>query len=83
MNHYCVAMKWDNARDEFIFMGGPIDEKCDAVMLALGYIGASWARLEKHINVLIIQINKAQHSTEELNLYDPDHPSPLWPNLRY
>jgi hypothetical protein len=57
----------------FEFEGGPIDAPANApeVFQAIGHWAASRSRLEQHINVLLIHINKPQYSTK---LYKSRHP---------
>jgi hypothetical protein len=57
---------------EFAFFSGPIDDPIPAgeAFAVYGRAAASWARLEHHMDAVIIQINKREHSTE---LYS-EHP---------
>jgi hypothetical protein len=57
----------------FEFEGGPIDDPANApeVFQAIGHFAASWSRLETHIDVLLVQINKRQFSAA---LHNTDHP---------
>jgi hypothetical protein len=48
-----------------------------AIFAAIGLAAASWARMEQHIDAIIIQINKESHSTIEIDLYDENHPKPF------
>lgn len=59
----------------FVLTGGPIDQLDHDLhaFTAIGHAAMAWARLEKHIDILLIQINKQQHG-EPLRLFDPDHP---------
>jgi hypothetical protein len=58
---------------DITFIGGPIDEPLSAavVFAALGIAAAQWARLEQHIDAVLIQVNKSTHSEK---LFNPDHP---------
>ena len=70
---------------EFLLAGGPLDHLDEAVtlpLIALGHAAMAWARLEKHIDILLIHINKIQHSAELLGLYDPNHPRPFVGKLK-
>jgi hypothetical protein len=52
------------------------------LFLALGLAAAAWARLEKHINSILIQVNKRQHSNEITALYDPNYPTKFSDKIR-
>ena len=70
---------------EFLLAGGPLDALDEAItlpLLALGHAAMTWARLEKHIDILLMHINKIRHSAKPLNLYNPDHPRPFVDKLR-
>lgn len=74
----------DRTEHKFLLVGGPLDtaEDCAFLFAAYGHMAASWSRLETHIDILIMQINKAQHEPEEINLYDPEHPRPFIDKLQ-
>lgn len=57
----------------FEFAGGPIDAPDEAAeaFQTIGHLAASWSRLEQHIDVLLVHVNKGAFSAK---LYDPDHP---------
>ena len=81
---YRVTLMTDGQPIEFLFDGGPIGDPqpAEVAFLALGLITASWARLEQHLDAVIIQINKTHHSNEQLRLYDPAHPRPFNDKIR-
>lgn len=58
---------------DFQLQGGPIDSPagCEEAFAHYGRAAAAWARLEAHMEVIIIHINKRDHSQE---LYD-EHPA--------
>jgi hypothetical protein len=58
------------------FLGGPIDSpaEADGALAVIGHLAASWARMEQHIDAMLIQINREQHSDELIDLYDENHP---------
>ena len=60
-------------RHRFDFEGGPIDnfETAREAFEVLGHAAMAWARLESHVDAVLIHVNKAVHSTE---LYNPEHP---------
>ena len=76
---HVINLNWGSGQHRFRFAGGPIDnpERHKRLFAALGLAAASWARLEKHVDAVLIQINKAQHSSQGLSLYDPKHPKPF------
>lgn len=61
---------------KYRFIGGPIElpDKCGDLLSVVGLAAASWARMEQHIDAILIQVNKEDHSDEVLDLYDPRHP---------
>lgn len=60
----------------FRYIGGPIDtpEQYPALFFDYGLAAASWARMEQHIDAILVQINKEDHSDNLLDLYDERHP---------
>lgn len=81
---YLAILSDGKQRHEFRLNGGPINnpDGAQAVFLALGLGAASWARLEQHIDAVLMQVNKEQHSTEILSLFNPDHPLPFTDKIR-
>ena len=65
------------------FIGGPIDSPGahQELFAAIGHAATSWARMEQHIDTILIQINKKHHSGK-LKLYDPNHPRSFSGKLR-
>jgi hypothetical protein len=61
---------------KYRYIGGPIElpGQCDQLFADYGFAAASWARMEQHIDAILVQINKEQHSDEFLDLYDERHP---------
>ena len=59
--------------ETFLLTGGPIDDLGDGIstFIAYGHAAAAWARLENHLTLLLVQLNKDRHSTD---LFDPHHP---------
>jgi hypothetical protein len=57
----------------FNFAGGPIDDigEAEIAFAALGVAAMAWARLETHIEAVLVQVNKRRFSQE---LHDPEHP---------
>jgi hypothetical protein len=70
---------WVEVADEnrIRFLGGPLDSPAEAIeaLAVIGHTAACWARMEQHIDVMLIQINREQHSDELIDLYDETHPS--------
>jgi hypothetical protein len=82
---YVIGLQLDEGGvHEFQFIGGPIEdpERYKRLFVAIGHAAMSWARMEQHIDAILVQINKAQHSGETLDLYDPDHPKPFSDKIR-
>jgi hypothetical protein len=83
---YLVVLKESDTNDshEFLLNGGPINHPETAIpaFLALGHAAAAWGRLEQHIDAILLQVNKEQHSNEILALYDPNHPRPFTDKIR-
>jgi len=81
---YLVFLMEGKQRHEFRLNGGPINDpsKASAVFLALGHAAAAWSRLEQHVDSILLQVNKEQHSNEILSLYDPNHPRPFSDKIR-
>ena len=77
---YQVGLQLDDGGvHKYLFIGGPIERPHDSVELfaKLGLAAATWARMEQHIDAMLVQINKAHHSDETLKLFDEDHPRPF------
>jgi hypothetical protein len=57
----------------FEFHGGPIDDpkSVTAAFAILGHAAMAWARLEAHIDAVLVHINKTGNSKD---LYKPGHP---------
>jgi len=68
---------------EFNFSGGPIEapetEELALPFHAFGFAAMAWARLETHLDALLIHLNKRQFSKE---IFDPEHPVSLSRKLR-
>jgi len=81
---YFVNLTDGKQHHEFRFNGGPISHSSNAspVFLALGHAAAAWSRFEQHIDSILLQVNKEQHSNEILSLYDPNHPRPFKDKIR-
>jgi hypothetical protein len=71
---YWVYLK--DKTQKFRLIGGPIEqpEKCGKLFHLIGHAAASWARMEQHIDAILVQINKKDHSDELTDMYDPRHP---------
>ena len=66
---------WQRSSLEFAFYHSLVDQDAAEVAPALeayGRIAASWARLEHHIDALLVQINKPDHSEA---LFVDKHPT--------
>jgi hypothetical protein len=61
---------------QYRYIGGPIElpDQCQNLFADYGLAAASWARMEQHIDAILVQINKENHSDELLDLYDEGHP---------
>ena len=68
---------------QFDFCGGPIEapdtEELALPFHAFGFVAMAWARLETHLDALLIHLNKRQFSKE---IFDPDHPVSFSRKLR-
>lgn len=68
---------------QFNFSGGPLDSvdvgNIDLPFAAFGFAAMAWARLETHLDALLIQINKRRFSQE---IFDPAHPVSFSKKLR-
>jgi|GEM_PF-4580047 len=84
VDDYLVLLNEGGQTYEFLLNGGPINNPATAAefFLTLGYISAAWARLEQHIDSILLQVNKQQHSSEIVSLYDPNHPRPFTDKIR-
>jgi hypothetical protein len=58
---------------QFNFTGGPLDdiEGVEKPLLAFGLVAMAWARLETHLDALLIHLNKRRFSRE---IFNPNHP---------
>ncbi len=66
---------WERSNLEFAFYHSLVDQDPAEVAPALeayGRVAASWARMELHIDALLIQINKPDHSAA---LFQKNHPA--------
>jgi hypothetical protein len=66
----------DNDIRKIKFTGGPLDspEEMKAaaeLWRAIGLAACVWARLEQHLDAVLIHLNQPKHSEK---LHDPDHP---------
>lgn len=68
---------------QFNFSGGPVEapdtEELALPFHAFGFVAMAWARLETHLDALLIHLNKRQFSKE---IFDPDHPVSFSRKLR-
>jgi hypothetical protein len=58
------------------FLGGPLDELDETAAAAelwraIGLAACTWARMEQHIDAVLVHLNQPKHSEK---LCDPDHP---------
>lgn len=77
---YLVGLQLDDGGvHEYLFIGGPIEspDENTEIFAKVGLAAATWARMEQHIDAILVQINKAHYSDETLDLYDEDHPRPF------
>jgi hypothetical protein len=81
---YIVNLTDGKQVHEFRFNGGLVSHPTNAseVFVALGHAAAAWARFEQHLDSILLQVNKEQHSNEILSLYDPNHPRPFTDKIR-
>ena len=80
---YRVQMLAGDVAKEYVFVGGPLDDFPDGVgtmFEAIGYVVASWSRVEQHLDTIIMQINEPGHAA---NLYDDNHPISFRPKLAF
>lgn len=65
---------------EFQLTGGPLDEHFGnrAVMAHIGRGLLAWARMEQHLNLLVMTVNR-EHNSEDL--YNDRHPNAFWEKL--
>lgn len=70
--HILILADGDVAQ-EFQLTGGPLDRQTGdrAVLADIGRAVLAWARMEQHLNLLIMTINRAHNSPA---LYDKRHP---------
>lgn len=73
MAEYRVTLDRGGLNRDFVFVGGPLEEPqgLDDLFRALGFASAQWARLEQHIDAVLIHVNNSEHSN---TIFDPDHP---------
>lgn len=73
MAEYRVTLDVGGLNRDFVFIGGPLEEPDGKEKLfeALGYACAQWARMEQHIDSLLMHINNDAHSD---TIFDPEHP---------
>jgi hypothetical protein len=81
---YRVGLFFGNSVHEFRFIGGPIEDikEGQPSLTAFGHAAAAWARMEQHINALLIQLNKKHHSDEAQALFGPEHPMRFTDKIR-
>jgi hypothetical protein len=73
---FCRAAPDDNDIHKIRFTGGPLDspEEMKAaaeLWRAIGLAACAWARLEQHLDAVLIHVNQPKHSEK---LHDPDRP---------
>lgn len=70
--HYSVTVHSEGITHDFLLIGGPIDdaEAHKELFEAIGLAAISWARLEQHLDAVLIHVNKAKFE----ELYEPQHP---------
>ena len=76
---YWVEIPSEPRKHRYKLRGGPIDnpEQAPEVFAALGRAFSAWARMEQHVDAILMQVNKVNHSTPELDLFDEKHPAPF------
>ncbi|WP_159590363.1 MULTISPECIES: hypothetical protein [Chelativorans] len=73
MEEYRVTLDKGGLNRDFVFVGGPLDapDGLDDLFRALGFASAQWARLEQHIDAVLIHVNNREHSD---TIFDAKHP---------
>lgn len=80
---YLVILNDGTQRHEFLLNGGPISQTGNVTLFAvMGRLASAWSRLEQHVDSILLQVNKKQHSNEVLSLFDPNHPRPFTDKIR-
>lgn len=65
------------------YIGGPLENPSHYPDLfqALGEAAMAWARMEQHVDAILVQLNKADHSPDLTPIYNPRHPKPFFDKL--
>lgn len=65
----------------YTFIGGPIEapQENQEIFFWIGLASTSWARMEQHIDAIIMQVNKPSNNHD---LFDPDHPKPFGDKIK-
>ncbi len=73
-----------DGKHTFRYIGGPIENYAthQELFATIGRVVAAWGRMEQHIDALLIQINKQDHSSKALDLYDEHHPRQFVDKIR-
>jgi hypothetical protein len=74
MDEYVVTVKGaDGVMRDFKLYGGPLDdpERPTELFEALGFAACAWARMEQHLDTILIHVNKSEYSEK---LYTERHP---------
>jgi hypothetical protein len=81
---YLTEVSDGTVRHRYLYIGGPLEAPDDhrELFFAIGKFAAAWARMEQHMDAILVQVNKAGHSGPELKLFDPDHPRPFSAKLK-
>lgn len=79
---YHVKLSDENGPIHFYtFKGGPIEnpKESQEIFFWIGLASASWARMEQHIDAIIMQVNKP---SKRHDLFDPEHPRPFGDKIK-
>jgi hypothetical protein len=73
MEEYRVTLDQGGLNRDFVFLGGPLESSDTPPELyaAIGRASAQWARLEQHIDAVLLHLNSLEHSEK---IFDPNHP---------
>lgn len=73
MEEYRVTLDQGGLNRDFVLFGGPLEspDTPPELYAAIGLACAHWARLEQHIDAVLMHLNNPEHSEK---LFDPEHP---------
>jgi len=82
LTEYRVTLDEGGISRDFVFIGGPLDspDGTDDLFAAIGRVAANWARLEQHLDAVLLHLNNPDHSAA---IFNAEHPAAFSSKIKH